>query len=258
MSSGAASDPTERFGNRVADYVRYRPGYPPALIGHLQAREWLPPQAVVADVGAGTGLSSALFLDQGCTVYAVEPNGPMRDAAMRLLHGHHGFHAVAGRAEATTLPDGHVDLVAAGTAFHWFDPSPTRTEFARILRATGVVALFWNLRSREPAFMRDYEAVLMAHCAGYAEADASRRADDESIRAFFGTGFLESASFPNAQHLDFDSLLGRVLSSSYAPKPGDAAFAPLEAALRRLFDENEVGGRVTLTYHTRLHTGRMH
>ena len=32
-----------------------------------------------------------------------------------------------------------------------------------------------------------------------------------------------------------------------------------KAALRRLFaDENEVGGRVNLTYHTRLHTGRMH
>lgn len=257
MSASPARDPTERFGDRVADYVRYRPGYPAALVAYLRARGWLQPRTVVADVGAGTGLSSVLFLDEGRTVYAIEPNAPMRAAATRLFGERSGFHAVDGRAEATTLADRSVDLVVAGTAFHWFDAAATRVEFARILRTDGLVALFWNARAREPDFMRGYEAVLMAHCAGYAEADASRRSDETSIRAFFGAGFLESASFPNAQQLDFEGFLGRVLSSSYAPKPGDAAFVPLEAALRRLFDAHASGGRITLTYHTRLYAGRM-
>jgi len=256
-SPPASRDPTERFGDRVDDYVRYRPGYPAALIDHLRERGWLPAGSVVADIGAGTGISSALFLDAGCDVYAVEPNAPMRAAAQRTLGEREGFHAVDGRAERTTLPDASVELIAAGTAFHWFERLATHAEFARVLRPGGHVALFWNLRARATGFMHDYEAVLLAHCPGYAEADSSRRADEHSVREFFGTGFLEKATFANAQRFPFDGLLGRVLSSSYAPKPGDPAHEPLRAALRELFERHAIDGHVTLTYDTVLYVGEV-
>lgn len=253
----AALDPIERFGNRVADYVRYRPGYPSAVTDHLRARNWLWPGAAVADIGAGTGISSALLLDAGCVVHAIEPNTPMRAAASDLLGGRDGFDAVDGRAEATTLAADSIDLIAAGTAFHWFDAEPTRTEFARILRADGHVALFWNVRGQD-GFMREYEAILRVHCRGYAEVESSRRADEPVIRVFFGAGFLETATFPNAQRLDFDGLIGRARSSSYAPKPGDDAYAPLHDALRAAFERYSFDGLVTLDYDTRLYVGQMH
>ncbi|MEP7043901.1 MAG: class I SAM-dependent methyltransferase [Dokdonella sp.] len=256
--SSAARDPVERFSDRVDNYIRHRPGYPAALIAHLRSRGSLPVHSVVADVGAGTGISSALFLDAGCVVQAVEPNAPMRAAAERMLGHRDGFHAVDGRAESTTLPDASVDLVAAGTAFHWFDPAPTRTEFARILRPPGRVALFWNLRAGSTGFMREYEAILLAHCPGYAQADSSRRADENRVHAFFSDGVIESAAFGNTQRLDFDGLLGRVLSSSYAPKPGHSAYASLHAALRELFERAAVDGHVTLIYDTRLYLGVVH
>jgi ubiquinone/menaquinone biosynthesis C-methylase UbiE len=255
--SSASRDPTERFSDRVDDYVRYRPGYPAALTGHLRERGWLPVGSVVADIGAGTGISSALFLDAGCVVHAVEPNAPMRAAAQRLLGEREGFRLVDGRAEQTTLPDASADLVAVGTAFHWFERSATRAEFARILRPSGHIALFWNLRARAAGFMREYEAVLLAHCPGYAEADSSRRADEHSVREFFGAGFLEKATFANAQRFPFDGLLGRVLSSSYAPKPGDPAQEPLHAALHALFERHAIDGHVTLTYDTVLYVGEV-
>jgi SAM-dependent methyltransferase len=253
-----ATDPTQRFSDRVDDYVRYRPGYPPALVGHLRTRGWLPEHARVADVGAGTGISSELFLDAGCTVYAVEPNHAMRAAAERALAMRDGFHAVNGRAEATALDGASIDLVAAGTAFHWFEPLATRTEFARILRTPGRVALFWNRRRDEPESMRDYERVLLAHCPGYVEADARRRMDDDAVQAFFGDGLLESTTFANTQSLDFDGLLGRVLSSSYAPKPSSELYPPLQAALRALFERVARDGVITLHYDTRLHVGTVH
>lgn len=256
-SERAAHDPTERFGDRVADYARYRPGYPAAVTACLRERNWLWPGAVVADIGAGTGISSALFLDAGCCVQAVEPNAPMRAAAKRLLGHRVRFQAIDGCAEATTLAADSIDLIAAGTAFHWFDTAATRIEFARILRVRGHVVLFWNLR-RHDGFMHEYQAVLSAHCPGYGEVESGRRADETSIRAFFGAGFLETVAFANAQRLDFDGLLGRVLSSSYAPKPGAAAYAALHAALRGLFDRSAIDGRVTLDYDTRLYVGRMH
>lgn len=250
-------DPTARFGNRVADYVRYRPGYPPALVAYLREHGWLKAASRVADIGAGTGLSTELFLDAGCAVDAVEPNAPMRAALEQALGARAGFRSVDGQAEATTLADHSVDLVAAGTAFHWFDAAPTRAEFARILRAGGGVALFWNLRRRDDAFMQVYEAAMREHGLDYVQVNAARRADETAIAAFFGGHAVEQASFANAQYVDFDGLLGRALSSSYAPQPGDASHEPMRAALRRAFDAHAVDGKVALLYDTRLYVGRL-
>ena len=130
-------DPTQRFSNRVDDYVRHRPHYPPGVLDLLREGIGLTPRTVIADVGSGTGISTELFLENDNTVFAVEPNPEMRAAAKRLLGGRANFHSVDGTAEATTLPGGSVDCVVAAQAFHWFDPEKTRAEFQRILRAGG-------------------------------------------------------------------------------------------------------------------------
>ena len=251
------SDPADRYSNRVADYERYRPGYPPALIDWLGAHDALPPAAIVADIGAGTGISSAPFLDAGCTVVAVEPNAAMRAAAERRFGKVPRFRSVDGRAEATTLASASIDLVVAGTAFHWFDRDAARREFVRILKPAGRVALFWNVRSLDSAFMRGYEALQRAHSAEYAATNARERANEGAIGAFFGAAGFEHAVFANAQSLDFEGLLGRLHSSSYAPLPGDPAHASLHAALRDLFDRFAENGRVAMLYDTHLYLGRL-
>jgi SAM-dependent methyltransferase len=54
-----------------------------------------------------------------------------------------------------------VDLVAAGQAFHWFDPKAARAEFLRVLKPGGRVALVWNLRRRTGTpFLETYERLL--------------------------------------------------------------------------------------------------
>jgi SAM-dependent methyltransferase len=256
-ASPVSRNPTERFSDRVDNYVRYRPGYPASLISHLRERGILRASSVVADIGAGTGISSALFLDAGCEVHAVEPNAAMRAAAEQLLGERAGFHSIDGRAESTLLDDASIDVVAAGTAFHWFEPVATRAEFQRTLRRDGHVVLFWNMRRRDSAFMREYESVLTRHCKDYAAANAARRADEGAVGTFFNGRPIESATFENAQQLDFEGLLGRVLSSSYAPKPGDPAYAPMRMALGALFDTHAIEGQVTLLYDTRFYSGRM-
>jgi hypothetical protein len=47
-------NPTERFSNRVDDYVRYRPTYPPEVIDLLTRACRLTPQSAVADLASGT------------------------------------------------------------------------------------------------------------------------------------------------------------------------------------------------------------
>ena len=93
--------PTDRFSDRVANYVRYRPGYPSGLSQALM-RAGVGEGSQVADIGSETGISAELILDLGCHVYAVEPNGPMREAAEAKLGGNKRFHSIAGTAESTT------------------------------------------------------------------------------------------------------------------------------------------------------------
>ena len=77
--------PKERFSNRAAFYVRYRPSYPTAVITHLQTHCNLTPDSIIADIGSGTGLLAQLFLQNGNTVYGVEPNQVMREAGGGFL-----------------------------------------------------------------------------------------------------------------------------------------------------------------------------
>src|SRR5262245_45297249 len=127
-----AANATSRFSDRVENYIKYRPGYPPALMVCLAGEFGLLPSHLVADIGSGTGISTELLLRNGNVVQGVEPNAEMRSAAERLLAGFGNFHSVAATAEATTLANASVDWVMAGQAFHWFDVPRFRAECLRI------------------------------------------------------------------------------------------------------------------------------
>ncbi|OOG55721.1 SAM-dependent methyltransferase [Rhodanobacter sp. B05] len=250
-------DSTARFSSRVDDYVRYRPDYPSALLGWLQREQGVDNRWRVADIGAGTGISSKMFLDAGYRVTAVEPNGPMRAAAEQWLRGYEKFDAVDGHADATGLPDASVGLVTVAQAFHWFDEEATRREFARILRSGGLAAIWWNSRRLTGTrFLEGYEALLQQFGTDYTSV-AERYADDARMRAWFGNGFRGNASFEHAQRLDFDALRGRLMSSSYVPQAGHPQHEPMLRALRELFDNCAERGTVSFDYDTRIFAGEL-
>lgn len=255
MHDPARYRPTERFGDRVADYARARPGYPPALTRWLLAETGLAPGAVAADLGSGTGLFTRELLAAGLRVVGVEPNAPMRAEAERAFAGFPGFTSQDGRAEATGLAAASVDLVTAAQAYHWFDREAARAEVLRILKPGAQAALIWNVRRLEAPFARDYEAMLMRHSPAYA-AGQPHQAAPEDIAYFFDGGRMRSMSFDTVQQFDYALLEARLLSSSYTPKAGDPARAPLLAALRALFDAHARDGQVAFEYDTRVHLGR--
>lgn len=253
----SAVDPTARFSGRAADYVRTRPSYPHGVLALLQTTCGLDAGRAVADLGSGTGIFTALLLESGATVHAVEPNADMRAAAEAMLGAETGFHSVAGRAEATTLPDASVDLVTAAQAFHWFDLEGARAEMRRILRPEGraSVALVWNDRDLAATpFLRDYEALLVARCPKYRELQG--KADSvEKFDALLGVGRWTRHTVPNEQRLDREGLVGRLLSSSYSPRQGEPGHEETFAELRALFDRHAESGEVSMLYTTVLITG---
>jgi SAM-dependent methyltransferase len=250
-------DSTQRFSSRVEDYVRYRPTYPSELIAFLHDAIGLTPQSQVADVGSGTGISAELFLRHGCTVYAVEPNGPMRAAAERLLGSYPGFHSVNGTSVATGLAETSVDIVTAFQAFHWFDVAASRKEFARVLRPGGWTVLVWNDRRLSGApFLEAYENLLLGLGTDYQRV-RHNNVTDAVLAEFFGPGGFERHEIHNEQRFDFDGLRGRLLSSSYAPAAGQPGHEPMLHRLREIFDQFNEAGIVRMTYDTRIYYGRL-
>lgn len=250
MNDGKA-DSKERFSSRVDAYVKARPRYPRAVLEHLGNAIGFDPLWHVVDVGSGTGISCELFLANGNAVTGVEPNAAMRRAAKQSLGGYSRFRSVAGSAEATTLADGVADLVVAAQAFHWFDIDETRREFRRILRPGGYALLMWNDRRLDGTpFLEGYERLLRKFGTDYL-AVRHNNVGDAHFRAFFG-GHFESATLPNAQHLDYAGLEARLLSSSYTPAAGDPRHDPMLSALRELFEQYSENRQVTIEYDTRL------
>ena len=247
--------PAERFSDRVSDYVRGRPGYPDAAVLWLAETFGLDRSAVVADVGAGTGISAELFLRHGFTVVAVEPNDAMREAAIALLGGEPRFRAVAAPAEATTLPASSIDLVVAAQAFHWFDRAAFHAECRRILRPKGVVVLLWNVRRAGGSpFAVAYEALLREFGTDYLTV-RHENVTDGQLEAFFG-GPFERRVFDNVQLLDRLGLRARLLSSSYIPAAGQKTHEPMLAALESLYREHQQDGRVAMEYELCVYASR--
>lgn len=248
--------PTERFGDRVDDYRRYRPGYPPALTAWLLAEAGLNAGDTVADIGSGTGLLSRDLLAAGLRVRAVEPNAAMRAAAEAELGAFPGFTSIAGSAEATGLPNASVQLLTAAQAFHWFVPALARAEAQRVLVPGGQAALIWNVRRIDGAFAIAYEALLMRRCPDYA-AGQPHQASIGEITEFFGAAAMREARFDYVQQFDLDGLKGRLLSSSYTPKAGDPQRQPLLDELGRLFDTHQAQGRVAFEYDCKAYLATM-
>lgn len=252
----ATHNSTQRFSNRVDDYVKYRPGYPVAIIDYLRRNYTLPAGAVIADIGSGTGISSALFLEAGYRVTGVEPNQAMREKSVELLSPFAGFTAVEGTAEQTGLAAGSADAVVAGQAFHWFDAAQARQEFKRVLKPNGIAVLVWNERLTDDEFSDAYDRLIVQHGKDYTQVD-HRKTGEEKISAFFSPSAFQTATFPNRQVFDFDGLKGRLSSSSYVPSVDEPAYGPMVEDLRRLFDRYQQNGKVTVRYATKLYAGEL-
>ena len=247
---------TERFSDRVDNYIKYRPGYPPELMSYLRETIGLTRDRVVADIGSGTGISTELFLMSGHRVYAVEPNTEMREAAEGLLCEFEGFVSVNGTSEATTLAAESIDLIVAAQAFHWFDRVAFMSECRRIGRPGAYCLLIWNERRVVSDFERAYEGLLSRYATDYTKVD-HRNIQKDDMGAFFTPHEMFTATFHNQQVFEYEGLKGRLLSSSYAPNADHVNYEPMLAYLREIFDAHQVAGQVSFTYDSNLYLGRV-
>lgn len=250
------SETALRFSERTDEYVRHRPSYPIEVVRTLERELGLSPELTrVVDLGCGTGISAALFLDRGYAVTGVEPSARMRAEAIARLGRSSRFSVVAGAAERVALPDSCCELIIAAQAFHWFDVEASRAEMRRLLVKGGHVALFWNVRrTNSTPFLAEYEKVLQQHLPEYAARTTTLSGQ---IAQLFEANAFQQRVFPNHQQADEAGLLGRAISSSYVPRPDAPTYATLRAALVEAFARHAQDGTVTLEHDTTLYFGQL-
>jgi ubiquinone/menaquinone biosynthesis C-methylase UbiE len=237
---------TERFTGRAEVYNRYRQRYSNAeILPLLDAWCGLQPDWVVADIGAGTGMLSEVFLANGNPVIAVEPNREMRISCEQLAGKWPSLSVLDGTAEATGLADSSVDMVAAGRALHWFNIPVALAEFRRILRPGGWMTLISLGRSSTV----DEQSVAFERLLREHAIDPTYRGSFYRVHAdlqdLFASDY-QQAQIHRTEHLDWDALLGSAMSYSVTPNEDSPNFPAFAEALREHFDAYAVEGKLTM------------
>lgn len=231
---------TERFTQRARAYAAFRPSYPKEAVDSALNGLGDPAALVIADIGAGTGISARLFADRGARIIAIEPNAAMREAAT----DHRRIEWVAGTGEETHLPNSGVDVAVACQAFHWFATAAALSEMRRIARRRAAILQYE--RDERHGFTKAYGDVVRSYARD--DTEAKRR---EALKTFarFPGARISGSEWTSVHAYDIDDLLGRAASASYLPTDGPDAVA-LQRDLRSIFETFERDGKVELALTT--------
>ena len=125
----------DNFSHQAASYARYRPVYPPALIGYLATLA--PGRQAAWDCATGNGQVALALAEYFEAVLATDMS------AQQLQHArpHPRIRYAQERAEACSAADQSFDLITVAQAVHWFDFAPFFAEVRRVLRPGGILAL---------------------------------------------------------------------------------------------------------------------
>lgn len=226
-----------RFTDLADAYSKYRfRDYPPKVLDAVFARLGDPQNLIVADVGAGTGISTRMLADRVSKVIAIEPNAYMRSVAPKDPR----IEWRDGTAEVTGLEAKSVDIVAAFQSFHWFDPEAAIKEFRRIARSRFVSVQYEHEESdRASAAFND-----LVREYSVDDSEALRRRALEIFGVYAGDG-LRTLILDADWLRSFEELTGYVDSLSFVSHDGDAAKA-FHRDLEALFSKYAVRGRFNL------------
>jgi SAM-dependent methyltransferase len=166
-------------GFDLADYMKYRPQYPPSLYTrlyqyHSAARPGNTFQ-IAHDEGTGPGITTEKLSEKFAHVIASDPNVDYIEIAeRRLTTGPRAlpkacFTFYAEAAEKSSVADGSVDCVTICEAIHWTDFQKTVSEAARQLKSGGTFCVVHynvpHIIDNEPA-QRALQNLLSTYASG--------------------------------------------------------------------------------------------
>jgi ubiquinone/menaquinone biosynthesis C-methylase UbiE len=221
------NDNTNLFSCKAESYAKARPSYPQEAVDYICSLT--KPNAVFADIGAGTGKWTELIAARGYEIFAVEPNDDMRNELKNTLAQFDNAHIVNGTEADTNLPPQSVDIITVAQALHWFDLDKFRTECKRILKPGGKVITVYNINPE---------------------------GSSPKLSKLFTDEFYENPmikEFDNPIYYNADEWLNFRLSHSHDPKPGDENYDSHIEEVKKQFAERAVDGKIKLDITTRIY-----
>ncbi len=193
--------------------------------------------AIVADVGAGTGLFARLLVRPGRSVVAIEPSAAMLDELRAAVPE---AVALQGTGERMPVAAASIDAVVFAQAWHWVDVPAATAEVARVLRPGGTLGLVWNLRVERVPWVRALGTAMRADGDHYRGGEV-----DAEVDAPFGEPGRLSVEW--MRETTRDEILADVRSRSYFALLSSTEQAQVLDDVRAVLPDEE---RIALPYVT--------
>lgn len=126
----------DHFSGHAVDYARFRPRYPQRLFAEFAAL--CPTRQLAWDCGTGNGQAAVALAEHFDRVIATDAS-PQQIAA---AEPHPKVNYRTSDAYDSGLADASTDLVTVAQALHWFDTPKFFAEVRRVLRPSGVIAVW--------------------------------------------------------------------------------------------------------------------
>jgi SAM-dependent methyltransferase len=126
----------DHFSSLAAAYSEFRPLYPPALFDYLAS--CCPQRRAVWDCACGTGQATLALAERFDAVIATDAS--QKQVAAATPHPNVTYRVAT--AEHSGIDPASLDLVTVAQALHWFNLDAFYAEVRRVLRTSGVLAVW--------------------------------------------------------------------------------------------------------------------
>ncbi|MBX2875647.1 MAG: class I SAM-dependent methyltransferase [Saprospiraceae bacterium] len=128
----------DNFSKQALAYKKFRPTYPQGVYDELLRITGSLPRQRAWDCGTGNGQVAAELAEHYKEVMATDISQNQIDHAATAPN----ISYLVERAEQTSFPDNHFDLITVGQAMHWFDFEAFEREVRRVGRDGGVISIW--------------------------------------------------------------------------------------------------------------------
>lgn len=237
----------ESFGSVAAQYDRYRPAPPGALIDDLAALR----PTLVLDVGCGTGKAAVALAERGISVLGLEPDERMAEVARG-----HGIAVEVATFENWDETGRRFDLLTFADSWHWITPAAGIPKAARLLNEGGTFVRFWNAYAVDGPVIDAFDTVYREHAPEVAQVwrptgDRARMHGVASSGAFHS---LETRTYRWERILTADEWVAATATVSDHQRLGPQRLTRLLGELHETIEH--LGGTVHAHYETYLALAR--